>query len=63
MIIEETKIRKDKSGNEEPVSGYFLTLYDLARLVRDFQADNYDGFVSNDLSYIEHWLKDHDMIR
>ena len=62
MIILESRIQKDEDGNEKFVDGYFLSEYDLARLVRDFQADCHDGFVSNDLSYIEHWLKKHDRI-
>ena len=34
-----------------------LTIKDLARLCRDFQVDCFDGFVSNDESYIESWLQ------
>jgi len=56
MIIEETRVE----GNSKVVSGYFLSITDLARLVRDFQADCFDGFVSNDMSYLEEWLKKHD---
>ena len=68
MIILESKlVRKDSPAhselsNYEYVDGYFLTIDDLARLVRDFQADCHDGFVSNDKSYIEEWLKKHDQI-
>jgi hypothetical protein len=47
---------------ESYVSGYFLTIDDLQRIVRDFQADCHDGFVSNDKSYIEAWLKKHEQI-
>jgi hypothetical protein len=36
---------------------YELTLKQLQRLCRDFQADCYDGFVSNDNAYIELWLE------
>ena len=57
MIVEECKLVDDKF-----VHGYYLTLPDLERLVRDFQADCHDGFVSNDGSYIEHWLKKHERI-
>ena len=58
MIVQETKI-----GNDDKfVSGYFLTIHDLSRLVRDFQADCHDGFVSNDNAYIEEWLKKHERI-
>ena len=35
---------------------YHLTMKEMMLLVRDFQADCYDGFVSNDQSYIEHWI-------
>lgn len=58
MIILETRIESDN----KIVSGYFLTIDDLGRLVRDFQADCHDGFVSNDESYIEEWLKKHNRI-
>ena len=55
MIIENFKLINDKY-----VGGYFLTIQDLTKLVRDFQADCHDGFVSNDKAYIELWLKNHD---
>ena len=42
------------------LDGYFLTIDDLAKMVRDFQADCHDGFVSNDKSYLEAWLKKHE---
>ena len=35
---------------------YRLTMDELVKLCRDFQVDCYDGFVSNDVSYIEYWL-------
>jgi len=57
MIILESKL-----VDEVYVDGYYLTLKDLERLVRDFQADCHDGFVSNDSAYIENWLKNHDRI-
>lgn len=57
MIGLESKIIEEKY-----VSGYYLTIYDLAKLVRDFQADCHDGFVSNDKAYIEEWLKKHNRI-
>ena len=63
MIILESKVVVGHLGvNEGYVSGYFLTIHDLAELVRDFQVDNFDGFVSNDQSYIEEWLKKHERI-
>lgn len=52
-MIKETRI----TANDEVVEGYFLTLDELQKLVRDFQVDCYDGFVSNDKSYIEEWMK------
>lgn len=57
MITKESKLI-----DEEYVDGYYLTLKDLERLVRDFQADCHDGFVSNDSTYIEEWLKNHNRI-
>jgi hypothetical protein len=71
MIILESKlVKKDFPACSEYaintdytyVDGYFLTIHDLAVLVRDFQADCHDGFVSNDGAYIEEWLKKHDRI-
>jgi hypothetical protein len=57
MIVLESKLIGDKY-----VDGYYLTIHDLQELVRDFQADCHDGFVSNDNSYIEEWLKKHTRI-
>lgn len=57
MIVLESKIIDEKY-----VNGYYLTINDLEKLVRDFQADCHDGFVSNDKAYIEEWLKKHDRI-
>jgi len=58
----ETRIVDYRNGDGEKYaetwkSGYFLSLDELAKLVRDFQVDCHDGFVSNDKSYIENWLK------
>ena len=61
MIILESKIVIEDS-KENYVDGYFLTIDDLKKLVRDFQVDCHDGFVSNDGSYIEEWLKNHKRI-
>jgi hypothetical protein len=58
MIPTEYKILE----RDKYVEGYFLTPYDLQKLVRDFQVDCHDGFVSNDGSYIEEWLKKHERI-
>jgi hypothetical protein len=57
MIILENKLI-----GENHVDGYYLTINDLAKLVRDFQVDCHDGFVSNDKAYIENWLKNHERI-
>jgi len=57
MIILESKL-----VDNVYVEGYYLTLSDLERLVRAFQADCHDGFVSNDKAYIENWLKNHERI-
>jgi hypothetical protein len=69
MIILESKlVRKDVPACSEfntdykYMDGYFLTIHDLAKLVRDFQADCHDGFVSNDGAYIGEWLKKHNHI-
>jgi hypothetical protein len=68
MIIQESKIIGDRNSlcmeivGEQYVRGYFLTIDDLQKLVRDFQVDNFDGFVSNDNSYIESWLNKHEHI-
>jgi hypothetical protein len=56
-MIPETKIVMI-DGDEKFVTGYFLTIEQLARLVRDFQADCFDGFVSNDVAYLESKLKE-----
>ena len=69
MIILENRIEKKRYESlrgfideEKHIAGYFLTIDDLQRLVRDFQADGFDGFVSNDNAYIEEWLKKHERI-
>lgn len=54
----ESKLVVTENG-EIFVEGYFVTIDQLAELVRDFQVDCHDGFVSNDKSYIENWLKKH----
>ena len=57
MIILESKLIDDVY-----VEGYYLTIKDLEELVRDFEPDCRDGFVSNDGAYIEHWMKNHNRI-
>jgi hypothetical protein len=49
----ETQLRKQPDESHQYIEGYFFTLDKLAKLVRDFQADCHDGFVSNDNAYIE----------
>lgn len=56
QMIPETKI-VNVNGEEKFIEGYFLTVKQLARLVRDFDADCRDGFVSNDEAYLESTLK------
>lgn len=56
----ESRLIKTKNG-EKYTDGYFLTLEQLEKLVRDFQADCYDGFVSNDKAYIENWIKNNEL--
>ena len=56
MIIQESKLI-----NEVYVDGYYLILKNLEELVRAFQADCHDGFISNDGAYIEQWLKKHNI--
>jgi len=60
MIPIEVMLRKQKDESYQYMDGVFLTLEQLAELVRDFQVDCHDGFVSNDKSYIEEWLKKHE---
>ncbi len=43
-------------GKDKSIELYILTVKHLTQLVRNFQADQRDGFVSNDESYIENWL-------
>lgn len=53
----ESQIRKQPDGSYQYIDGYFFTLDKLQQLVRDFQVDCHDGFVSNDKTYIEEWCK------
>ena len=55
-MIQETRIVVKGENQEEWKTGYFLSLDELERLVRDFQVDCHDGYVSNDKAYIETWL-------
>ena len=56
-MTEETQLRKQKDGSYQYREGYFMSMENLLQLVRDFQADCFDGFVSNDRAYIEKWIK------
>jgi hypothetical protein len=53
----ETRLVIEKDNKENWKTGYFLSIDELTKLVRNFQVDCHDGFVSNDKSYIENWLK------
>ena len=55
-MIQESKI-VNINGEEKYITGYFLTIKQLSQLVRDFQVDCHDGFVSNDEAYLEEKLK------
>ena len=56
----ETRLRKQPDQSYRYTEGFFFTLDKLQQLVRDFQVDCYDGFVSNDKAYIEEWIKKND---
>ena len=62
FVYEESGKRLSREDAECMIDEYdpypILSIDDLCRLVRDFQADNFDGFVSNDKSYIENWLEE-----
>ena len=59
MINKENKL-VIVNGKEKYIEGYFLTIEQITTLVRDFIVDSFDGFVSNDESYLESKLKDMD---
>ena len=40
----------------DKIETHELSIEQLESLCRDFQVDNFDGFVSNDKGYIELWL-------
>ena len=52
-----TPLETRTNSKNEIEEGYFLTIEQLDKLVVDFAVDWHDGFVSNNKSYIEHWLK------
>ena len=56
-MIKEVQLRIQPDGAHQYREGYFVTINTLAEMVRDFQADQHDGFVSNDEVWIEEWLK------
>jgi hypothetical protein len=45
-------------GIERFVNLYSLSVEQIVKICRDFQADCHDGFVSNDHAYIESKLKE-----
>jgi hypothetical protein len=51
----ETRLMSSEDG-EFWKHGYFLSIEELVKLARNF-LDNCDGFVDNDKTYIESWLK------
>lgn len=53
-------IKEHRIKGEVYVEGYFVQMKHLAQLVRDFEPDCRDGFVSNDEAYIETRLKEMD---
>jgi len=57
MLETRLVVKDNDSKEEEWKEGYFLSIDELQRLVRAFQVDCHDGFVSNDKAYIENWLK------
>jgi len=56
-MIKEIELRRQPDDSYQYREGYFITLDTLAEMVRDFQADQHDGFVSNDKAWIENYLK------
>jgi hypothetical protein len=72
MIIQESKlVRKDMPAHSEfqnysYVSGYFLTIDDLAKLIMDYgrgrENDNMIGLDTATEPYLERWLKNHNQI-
>lgn len=57
MIPTERRI-ETVGGKVRNKIGYFLTVSQIVKLCRDFNADQRDGFVSNDTAYIEIKLKE-----
>lgn len=55
--MKEVMLRKQLGQSYQYVEGYFFTLDKLNQIIRDFQVDCHDGFVSNDKAYIEEWIK------
>lgn len=53
-LIKGRRVRYDSNYDTivEEFEGYYMTIDELIRLCRDFQADCHDGFVSNDHAYI-----------
>jgi len=51
--MKEIRIAYDENGKEIIVEGYFVTSDELGKLMQEYLVDNYDGFVSNNVSYLE----------
>lgn len=49
---------KDNEQIVEDFEGYYLTTDEIIMLCREFEADQRDGFVSNDKLWIETKLKE-----
>lgn len=62
-MIPLTNSRRVRYGDKgehivEDFEGYYLTVEEIITLCRDFDADQRDGFVSNDKTWIEMKLKE-----
>jgi len=59
MIILESKLI-----GEEYVEGYYLTLNDLRKLLKDFESGSNRSFkgITNKKAFIDQWLKTHERI-
>jgi hypothetical protein len=54
------RVRYGKDGEQivEDFEGYYLTVEELERLLRDFVHDLHDGYISNDKVWIKQKLKE-----
>lgn len=53
----ESKLCKQPDGSEKYIEGYFLTMDQLEKLVKDFRIYSSDEFFGDDRSAIEYWIK------